>query len=138
MRIYGKRGAGNLFYLTASLYSPVLARIVQIRFILDTGATLTSICEADAIKNSIAYDKLVPAPAVKAVGSEVSSYSLYQCIILFSADSGAHIENLPQVCFFKNDDIAHPENMTTQSLIGIDILSRFKISFENDNMILEK
>jgi len=138
LRIIARRGKASLFYLNAFFYSTSLNRIASARFLLDTGATTTCISELDAIKNTIDYSKLIPAPPVRGVGSVVSSFYLPQCTMLFLANDGYHLAELPFVIVFRNDDLLNPEKTTTQSLIGVDILTSFKIAFVDNYMVLEK
>ena len=132
MEIIAKRGYGGLYYVPAYLSSPCLNEIAFIRFAIDTGATITSISSVDAVLNGIDCTKLQPlSPTFSATTPNIHTCFIFDCKLGFVSDDqdGLSIEELSQVNVFCDS-----ENMTIQSVIGLNFLANYQIHFSNDKI----
>lgn len=144
MRIFGNRGFSNLFYVLINIRSPFLKNSALIRFVVDTGASITSISMMDSIRNGInIFDFEKSDIVTSGIGGNLEVYILPECNLMFLTNNNndnntAHIEELDRVQMFHEPRIYEDDYMEVPSVLGIDILEKFKISFENDIVILEK
>ncbi len=142
MIISGKRGKGNLFYVYTNIISPSLDKNALIRFVVDTGASITGIGMIDSIRNDINIFNFEKSDAIASgVGGNLESYILPDCKIMFLTEDGndiGHTEELDFIQLFHEPRIFEDGYIPVPSLLGIDILDTFKISFKNDDVILEK
>ena len=138
MRIVCKRGRGNLFFTQTLVRSPYLSTTSLVRFYIDTGASSTIISEIDARRNRIDYSLLTPSEPAIGIADSVPVKLLKDCRIIFSGETSVNIETLPTIGVFKRENTK--QDITDMSLLGLDILVRFRISFSKngDQMILEK
>jgi gag-polyprotein putative aspartyl protease len=144
LRIFGERGQANLFYITTLVWSPTINKLSTIRFYVDTGATLTMISEKDALRNGIDFRRILvkSTDQVKGIGGRVSAYRLPLCRIVFLTDTGINAEDLDYVNILSNEKQSQEEPIEL-SLLGLDILIRYKIYFlkditYKDRIVLEK
>ena len=144
MRILGKRGKGNLFYVYINIISPSLDKSALIRFVVDTGASVTGIGMVDSIRNGInIFDFEKIDDITYGVGGNLESYILPDCKITFLTEDGnndivGHTEELNFIQMFHEPRIFENGYNPIPSLLGIDILEKFKISFKDDIVTLEK
>ena len=142
MRIFVKRGSYNLFYVYINVKSPFLRNSALIRFVVDTGASMTSIGMMDSIRNGInIFDFEKSDILVSGVGGNLEAYILPQCNLMFLTNDNndsIHDEELDKVQMFLEPYIYKDGYIAIPSVLGIDILEKFNISFENDIVILEK
>ena len=132
MGFIAKRGYGGLYYVPAYLSSPCLNEIAFIRFAIDTGATITSISSVDAVLNGIDCSKLQPlSPTFSATTPNIHTCLISDCKLGFISDeqNSLSIEKLSQVNVFCDS-----ENMTIQSVIGLNFLANYQIHFSNDKI----
>jgi hypothetical protein len=146
MQIIAKRGYGGLYYTPACISSPGLEGTAFIKFAIDTGATITSISSIDAHLNGIDCSKLQPlSPTFSATIPNIHTCFICDCKLGFISyddnnndnndNDSLSIEELGQINVFC--DI---ENITIQSVIGLNLLVNYKIYFSNDKtrMILRR
>ena len=138
MKIIAIRGYGGLYYAPAYLSSPCLNEIAVIRFAIDTGATITSISSVDAVLNGIDCSKLQPlSPTYSATIPKIHTCFISDCKLGFVSDDNDNlsIDELSQVNVFCDS-----ENITIQSVLGLNLLANYQIHFSNDkmNMILHR
>jgi len=125
-------------YIQAYIASPHIKRISPIVFLVDLGATITTILEGDCVRLGIDCDHLEKAskPAV-IPGGRADTYVLRDVIIIFETREGElGFERLDKIDVIppKADSLILPF-----SLLGIDILSRFKLTYsKKDGLVLEK
>jgi hypothetical protein len=139
LRIECKRSQGSLFFTQTLVNSPYLQTAAIVIFYIDTGATSTIISEIEARKNKIDYSLLTPSnESAKGIGDSVPFKLLKNCSILFSSETSVNLERLPEIGVFQRRD--EKQSLTRMSLLGLDILIRFKIHFiqNGERMILEK
>jgi Aspartyl protease len=126
----------GLYTIVASLKSPSLSVSAPIRFIVDSGASHTMIGISDAQKLGIDYNilELSPRPLKGIVGS-TNAFLLKDCKLLFTDNDSGKIypEDLDSVLVlspFREDDKEKGKiMMSTPSLLGIDVLKKYRISF---------
>jgi hypothetical protein len=143
LRIFGKRGSHNLFYVYINIRSPFLENSALIRFLVDTGAAMTSIGMMDSIRNGInIFDFEKGDIPATGIGGHLETYILPKCNLMFltneNSDSIIHNEELDKVQMFHEPDIYQDDYIPVPSILGIDIIEKFKISFQKDLIILEK
>ena len=132
MEIIAKIGYGGLYYVPAYLSSPCLNELALIRFAIDTGATITTVSSVDAISNGIDCSKLQPlSPTFSATTPNIHTCFISDCKLGFVSDddNDLSIEELSQVNVFCDS-----QNVTIQSVLGLNMLANYKIYFSNDKM----
>lgn len=132
MEITAKRGYGGLYYVPAYLSSPCLNEIAFIRFAIDTGATITSVSNIDALLNGIDCSKLQAlSPTFSATIPNIRTCFISDCELGFIANdqNGLHVEELSQINVFCDS-----QNITIQSVIGLNLLTRYQIHFSDNKM----
>ncbi|MGH9982849.1 MAG: hypothetical protein ACRD8W_02700 [Nitrososphaeraceae archaeon] len=132
MEIVAKRGYGGLYYAPAYLSSPCLDEIAFIKFAIDTGATITSVSSVDAVLNVIDCSKLQPlSPTFSATTPNMHTCFISNCKLGFVSDDcdDLSIEELSQVNVFCDS-----QNVTIQSVLGLNLLVNYQIYFNNDKM----
>ncbi len=105
--------------------------IAFIRFAIDTGATITSISSIDAASNGIDCLKLQPlSPTFSATTPNIHTCFISDCKLGFISDNdGLLVEELGQVNIFCDS-----QNVTIQSVIGLNFIDSYHIYFSNDKM----
>jgi hypothetical protein len=132
LEIIAKIGYGGLYYVPAYLSSPCLNELALIRFAIDTGATITTVSSVDAILNGIDCSKLQPlSPTFSATTPNIHTCFISDCKLGFVSDddNDLSIEELSQVNVFCDS-----QNVTIQSVLGLNMLANYKIYFSNDKM----
>lgn len=132
MEITAKRGYGGLYYVPAYLSSPCLNEIAFIRFAIDTGATITSVSNIDALLNGIDCSKLQAlSPTFSATIPNIRTCFISDCELGFIANdqNGLYVEELSQINVFCDS-----QNITIQSVIGLNLLTRYQIHFSDNKM----
>ncbi len=107
-------------------------------FLVDLGATTTTILEGDCIRLGIDCDRLEKAPGPTVVpGGRTETHILRDVILIFETkEREFQFERLDKIDVIppKADSILLPF-----SLLGIDIISRFKLTYsKNEGLMLEK
>lgn len=142
MKIFGQKGRSGLYLLPAVILSPSLEKAAQIRFIVDTGASITSLGMFDAVRNNIDVLKLKKSDnGAVGIGGHIETFDLTKCSILFlNSDNKYHKEKLDIISVFYEPNVYNREYKPLPSLLGIDILTNFTILFSQDKnyIILEK
>lgn len=106
--------------------------LALIRFAIDTGATITTVSSVDAILNGIDCSKLQPlSPTFSATTPNIHTCFISDCKLGFVSDddNDLSIEELSQVNVFCDS-----QNVTIQSVLGLNMLANYKIYFSNDKM----
>lgn len=133
MRLSGYFKAGPLeaAYITAVLAIPKIGMRQKIEFLIDTGATKTTILDRDALTIGIAYAKLsrLKQPLL-GLGGLVDTYVAKDAEIYFRTDNDSeHRELLPELLVVKHKKI--DENiMRIPSVLGRDILNKYRLVYE--------
>src|SRR5919198_73768 len=143
--IEGNIGNGGIGVITAFLLSQKHNIQSPIRFYVDTGASQTLICDSDAKRIGIDYNKLTRSPTpVCGIGGDVCAYDLDNCMLVFKFNRGGgglQIEYLDSVLILRHEFDSEKDRakiMVLPSLLGLDILKRYRLSFCNYSVRLEK
>lgn len=141
MRITGLKdhlfGTGY-YYIQAMLLSvnPLIQH--EIAFVVDTGAQITTI----SVKDSLPFYHLLPKPSasISTASGKISTSIIYGCGLMFDLVQSVHTEKLVQVQVLNPQilpqDVA--DMMRIPSLLGMDVLSRYYLSFDSNIVTLEK
>ena len=138
MKIQGILEGDGHAYIHAFIVCPQIKRIAPIVFLVDLGATTTTILEGDCIRLGIDCDRLEKAPGPTVVpGGRTETYLLRDVFLIFETAEGEfEFEKLDKI------DVVQPKADSTLlpfSLLGVDIISRFKLTYsKNDGLVLEK
>lgn len=107
--------------------------IAFIRFAIDTGATITSVSSIDAVLNGIDCSKLQPlSPTFSAATPNIQTCFISDCKLGFISDDDCNelsVEELSQVNVFCDS-----QNVTIQSVLGLNLIANYQIYFSNDKM----
>ena len=140
--IEGNIGNGGIGVITAFLLSQKHNIQSPIRFYVDTGASQTLICDSDAKRIGIDYNKLPRSPTpVCGIGGDVCAYDLDNCMLVFKFGTRLQIENVDSILILRHESDSEKERakiMVLPSLLGLDILKRYRLSFCNYSVRLEK
>jgi hypothetical protein len=141
LQIRGKIGKSGLGFVTAYLISqPKIS--ATIRFYVDTGASSTTISDRDAKRIGIDYKRLKKAPwSVTGVGGQVDAYLLKGCLIMFQHDQSILAERLDYVTVLRHNPRNKLEEkiaLEVPSLMGLDILRKYRVHFVPDGVILTR
>jgi predicted aspartyl protease len=132
--IEGYNGDGDLTFVTAYLICRRPRIEVPIRLYVDTGASRTIVNTLDAEKIGINYSRLDKSPyQLTGMGGSLDAYFLYDCTLIFGENE--IIEDLDHILVAKP-----PQNAIAylSSLLGLDVLRKYRISFTDEKVILER
>lgn len=143
MRLYGSRPAhSNSYYTPANVYISGLNISKPITFLMDTGCEITTINYGDARSLNI-HNIVGQVTKSRGIGGvRVDNVPLHNCGVYFFLNNytSIHFEILQIILVSK--PIITSENydaiMGLPSLLGMDFLQRYKMSFRNNQVILEK
>lgn len=129
LRGYFKEGVLEAAYITAVLKIPNLNITQKIEFLIDTGATKTTILDKDAISAGIPYNRLIrPKHPLLGVGGLVATYIAKNAGIYFRADDDSeHKELLRELLVVKHARVNH-NIMRIPSVLGRDILNKYRLT----------
>ena len=103
MRIpcFFKAGPFEAAYVVAVLESDSLGLRETVEFLVDTGASRTTICDKDAVKLGIDYDHLERfSDGMLGVGGVVNAYILKDVRLIFRReDERSHVESFEESMF---------------------------------------
>lgn len=124
-------------YINAFMNSPKTGSTVPIVFLVDLGATTTTILEGDCERIRINCNKLQKSPDSTVVaGGKIQTYILPNVTLFFETQDGTyHIERLSKV------DVIKPRKSSIKlpfSLLGIDVVRRFKLTYTSNELTLER
>lgn len=138
MKIEGTIENDGHAYVSAFIALDGVKKVFPIVFLVDLGATVTTILEGDCMRLGIDCDKLQKTPLQTVIpGGKADTYELRDVVLIFETKDGElDFERLERV------DVIRPRPdsvLLPFSLLGIDIISRFKLSYsKSDGLILEK
>lgn len=131
----------EVYIIIASFRSSLLS--APIEFILDTGSSKTIINDKDALRLNVDYAHLESSETkyYGLGGTEVESFILPNCRISFTDEIGRSCpEDLEYVIVLRHKLGTKRDKETIgnyPSLLGLDILRKYKITFANFNVTLE-
>jgi hypothetical protein len=143
-KIVGDIGIGGLGYINAILMSRPNRIYSPIRFCVDTGCSVTIISHLDALRIGLDYSnnknlQISDQQTINGVRAFIP-YMLSGAEILFNSEGISILE------YVGNIHVMPPPPTTTNranesnqiSLLGVDVLKKFTISFSQNNIILDK
>lgn len=122
-------------YTSAILFSTTLERPFTVPFLLDTGATVTTILDGDAERMEINFEKLKLSELKAAgIGGLVDTYEMHDVIIVFEEEgTGEPIyERLEKVDILKPEE--DKESYFDFSLMGTDFLRRTDFKYRGPTL----
>ena len=144
-KIVGDIGIGGLGYINAIVMSRHNRIYSPIRFCVDTGCSVTIISHLDALRIGLDYsnNKILQKSYQQTINGVRAfiPYILSGAEILFNSEGTSILE------YVGNIHVMPPPATTTSrandesnqiSLLGVDVLKKFTISFSQNNIILGK
>jgi hypothetical protein len=125
--------SGNLeaAYVLAILESKTLHTYATLEFLVDTGATRTTISDKDAIRLAIDYQALQKLPeGMLGIGGTVDTYTLKDATLTFhKQDKKTHQETLECICILKHTPLSE-RILRIPSILGRDILNKHALIYD--------
>ena len=146
-KIVGDIGIGGLGYINAILMSRPNRIYSPIRFCVDTGCSVTIISYLDALRIGLDYSN--NKSLQKSDQQTISGSRAFVPHILPSAEIFFNSEGTSVLEYVGNIHVMPPPSTTTSdnktndesnqiSLLGVDVLKKFAISFSQNNIFLDK
>ena len=146
-KIVGDIGIGGLGYINAIVMSRHNRVYSPIRFCVDTGCSVTIISRLDALRIGLDYSN--NRSLQKSDQQTINGVRAFIPYILSGAEILFNSEGTSIVEYVGNIHVMPPPPPTTNtnrandesnqiSLLGVDVLKKFTISFSQDNIILGK
>ena len=133
MRIpcFFKQGLFEASYVVAVLESEFLGIHETMEFLVDTGASRTTICDKDAIKLRIDYSKLESiSEGMLGIGGIVNAYILRDVKLVFRReDEKSHVENFERIYILKHA-ILDEKILRLPSILGRDMLNKYSFVYD--------
>ncbi len=104
--------------------------------VVDTGTAITTINEFDARKMKVDYSKLTKNPDSLGIGGSAESYLADSCHLYFG--EGIESVDVKPVKFLKQSNVERAEQERYPSLLGMDVLMNYDISFTKSTVTLDK
>lgn len=137
MAIEGRLITGWLPFITAKFICDELEINKDILMVVDTGTAITTINEFDARQMKIDYSKLKRNQDSLGIGGRAESYLADSCHLYFG--EGIESVDVKPVKFLKQSHVVENAGQELYpSLLGMDVLRHYKISFTDSKVILEK
>lgn len=136
MSIEGRLISGWLPFITAKFICDELEINKDILLVVDTGTTTTTINEFDARQMKIDYTKLKRNQDSLGIGGQAESYLADSAHLYFG--EGIESVDVKPVKFLRQIHVEHADQERYPSLLGMDVLRNYKISFTDSKVILEK
>ena len=137
LRGYSRDGSLGPAYIIAIVSIPLLKIEQNVEFLIDTGATKTTILDRDAITLGISYAKLsrLRQPLL-GLGGLVETYVARDAKLHFKTEEGLeHNEVLPELLVVKHRKV-DDNIMRIPSVLGRDILNRYKLVYDKQHATL--
>jgi hypothetical protein len=140
LRVIGCRNIYGLFYLPVVIKSRILPNlVVKLSLCVDTGASVTTISDTDALRNEIPIDSLDSGSEIaQGFGGSVRTKKLPDCIVSFMTEENTMYRTSWNYLFIIDRGKNYAMNNPLPSVLGIDFVQDFSISFQNNKIILEK
>lgn len=126
------------YYIDATLACPSPLIHHDIMFRIDTGCDYTTINLSDNRFFNIDYNGLSSSPSLTVSGKTIDSYSIHDCLLTFMLDNCMLVEQLDKVFLLIPPVEDYEKMMHIPSLLGLDVLKRYSISFDDNYVYLEK
>lgn len=141
MRISGHWGKYDAPYVTAILISDDLSLRQPVMFLLDTGASRTTILDNDAARLNVNYKKLRKSQQdTVGIGGAVDTYVIPDARLVFMAEKG-YFETEPDLIFVlrhvMRNAVTRERIKNIPSILGRDVLNKYRLILDkNNNMVL--
>jgi len=141
MRIEGYFGRYGAPYIDAVMICEKLGIEESVKFLVDTGASKTTISESDAIRLKINYEELQKLETgMMGIGGVVNTYSIKELTLAFVTDEGSHAEQIGEILAIKHRVKNKEEEERIKlipCLLGRDLLDKFALIVDKTrNMVL--
>ncbi|MFQ6134381.1 MAG: hypothetical protein ACE5KU_01010 [Nitrososphaerales archaeon] len=140
MRIRATRGRGGLWHVVAYVFIVGLETEGDVRLIVDTGCGTTTLSARDAQRLGIDYTSLPRAaePGIGIAGIPIPCRQLPPSVFVFTDDrEDTHAMSLDSMELFEPVVDEDGRIIDTPSLLGLDMLNRFSIHFDDNGLYLE-
>lgn len=104
--------------------------------VVDTGTAITTINEFDARGMEVDYSKLAKVQNSLGIGGQAEAYLADSCHLYFG--DGIESVDVKPVKFLRQRSVEIPTQELYPSLLGMDVLRNYKISFTDSTVVLEK
>ena len=133
MRIpcFFKVGPFEAAYVVAVLESDFLRISETVEFLVDTGASRTTICDKDAVKLGIDYNRLERfSDGMLGVGGVVDAYIISDARLIFrKEDERSHVESFERIYVLKHA-VLDEKIMRLPSILGRDMLNKYSFVYD--------
>jgi predicted aspartyl protease len=136
LKIVGKLIPGWLPFIYVKFICDQLGINKDILMVVDTGTNITTINEFDAREMKIDYSKLKKNQDSLGIGGQAKSYFADSCHLYFG--EGIESVDVQPVRFLKQSSVENAIQEQYPSLLGMDVLKNYKISFTKSKVILER
>jgi predicted aspartyl protease len=136
LSIEGRLVSGWLPFVYVKFICDQLEINKDILMVIDTGTAITTINEFDARGMKVDYSKLTKNQNSLGIGGQAESYLAESCHLYFG--EGIESVDVKPVKFLKQSDIEKADQERYPSLLGMDVLRNYKISFTESSVILER
>jgi predicted aspartyl protease len=136
LSIEGRIVSGWLPFIYAKFICDQLQVNMDILLVVDTGTAITTINEFDARQMKIDYSKLTRKQDSLGIGGSAESYVADSCHLYFG--EGIESIDVTPVKFLRQLDVDKADQERYPSLLGMDVLINYRISFTESKVILEK
>ena len=129
VRINGHFGIGEAAYVPAFVSHENLSIAGWVSFLVDTGASRTTILDGDARELNLTYESLQSyQPGIIGVGGEVETYVIEHCTLTFSSDLGDYSEPMPVIYVLRHGRFDRRVERLP-SLLGRDIINKYNLVY---------
>ncbi|HKY54377.1 MAG TPA: retropepsin-like aspartic protease [Anaerolineales bacterium] len=136
MSIEGRIVSGWLPFIYAKFICDQLQVNKDILLVVDTGTAITTINEFDARQMKVDYSKLKRKQDSLGIGGSAESYVADSCHLYFG--EGIESVDVEPVKFLRQLNVDKADQERYPSLLGMDVLINYRISFTESKVILEK
>ena len=141
MRLEGYWGEFEAPYVSAILICGVLEIRKPVEFLIDTGASRTTILDNDAIRLGIDCGKLQRfEPGTAGIGGVVDTFIIPNAKLLFRTRSGLHREELEEIFVLRHDVEEREIGERIQrlpSLLSRDVLNKYGlVLLKSDRLVV--
>ncbi|MGQ9723287.1 MAG: aspartyl protease family protein [Candidatus Jordarchaeum sp.] len=118
-------------YLVAILESKTPGINETIQFLVDTGASRTTICDKDSLRLGIDFNKLERlSEGMLGIGGLVDAYAMKNVKLTFRRENGkSHVESMERIYVLRHA-IQDERIMRIPSILGRDILNKYALVYD--------
>jgi len=131
MKIKGVWGEFDAPYVRALFICPKLNIREHIEFLIDSGASRTTILDNDAVRLGINLDQLeMSKEGTTGIGGVVDTYFIHQATLIFRTLTGIHEESFDRLFILKHKPRSRKEEERIKripSLLGRDFINRYRL-----------